>query len=156
MTTTSTVELSSTPFKLTTYNILTGGAPWTDISPYEVETTGKPYAVWNNRKHLVVEALRDSEIIMLNETTDAQLLYIQKELGINTVSRALKQGEYDGSAILVDTSKWNVVDTFQSVIFIQNTQVVVAAHLQNIHSKKHLYLVSLHLKSGYDDMGAAV
>jgi len=142
----------TTTLKLTTYNILTGGAPWKGISPYETETTGKPYAIWENRKHLVVEALRDSEIVMLNETTDAQLSYIQKELGISTVSRALKKGEYDGSAILVNKTKWNVLDSFQSVIFEQNTQVVVAVHLQHIESKKELYLVSLHLKSGYADM----
>ncbi len=151
-TTKSTTALSFTPFKLTTYNILTGGLPWKGISPYEDETTGKPYAVWNTRKHLIVESLRDSEIVMLNETTDAQLSYIQQQLGISTVSRALKKGEHDGSAILVNTSKWNVLDAFQSVIFTKNTQVVVAVHLQNIESQKHLYLVSLHLKSGYDDM----
>lgn len=144
---------SSTPsFKLTTYNILTGGAPWKGISQYEAETTGKPYAIWKNRKHLVVEAIRDSEIIMLNETTDTQLLYIQKELGISIVSRALKKGEYDGSAILVNTDKWKVLDTFQSVIFEKHTQVVVAVHLQNIESNTSLYLVCLHLKSGYADM----
>lgn len=141
----------SIPFKLTTYNILTGGSPWLGISPYERETTSYQFSAWDNRKHLVVAALQDSEIVMLNEATDAQLSHIEEQLKLTTVSRALKPGEYDGSAILVDQTKWHMLDTFQSQIFKNATQVVVAVHLQNIESHKHLYLVSLHLKSGYAD-----
>ena len=83
-------------FKLTTYNILTGGHPWVGLSPYEAETTGAPNALWDKRKCLVVDALRDREIILLNETTNAQLAYITTSLkGLELASRLKKQGEED-------------------------------------------------------------
>lgn len=66
----TTTHDDATSFELTTYNILTGGLPWEGISPYEAETTGMPNALWDNRKDLIVDALKDKEIVMLNEATD--------------------------------------------------------------------------------------
>lgn len=53
---------------------------------------------------------------------------------------------------MVDPDQWTVVDRYHGVIFPKHTQIVVAACVESIVSGKRLYLVSLHLKSGYADM----
>ena len=58
-------------FTVTTYNILTGGKPWSGLSEYEAETTGRPHALWKKRRELVVSAVIDSDVIMLNEATES-------------------------------------------------------------------------------------
>ena len=76
---TPTVAPTMAPkFQVTTYNILTGGKPWSGMSEYEAETTGLPHALWKNRRHLVVNALVGSQVVMLNEATIDQTKYIIK------------------------------------------------------------------------------
>ena len=103
----------STSFTLTTYNILTGGEPFEGLSPYEAETTIEKYSLWANRKDLVVDALRNSSIVMLNEATDGQLNYVVSQLDLVVVSRMLKQDQQDGSAILVNPNEWKHVASLE-------------------------------------------
>ena len=102
-------------FKVTTYNILTGGDSnehyWQKgkLSPFESDTTGLPHALWNHRRDLVVAALRGQgdDIVMLNECTAAQLRYIEGKMPhMQRAHYTLKVGEVDGSAILIKKEMW--------------------------------------------------
>ena len=145
-----------TTFKVTTYNILTGGKPWPDMTPYEAETTGLPHALWKNRRGHVVRALQGSDVLMLNEATDVQKNYVKNNLrNMEIGCSKLKDHNYDGSVILFDSTIFNLVDRFSATLRpTRGTQVVVAVRLQHRISKQHVVFVSLHLKSGYGNMEA--
>mgnify|MGYP003695010377 FL=1 len=145
-----------TTFKVTTYNILTGGKPWPGMTPYEEETTGLPHALWKNRRDRVVGALQGSEVVMLNEATNDQKNYVKNNIqNMEIGCSKLKDHNYDGSVILFDTTIFHLVDRFSAILRpTRGTQVVVAVRLQHRVSKQHIVFVSLHLKSGYGDMEA--
>ena len=145
-----------TTFKVTTYNILTGGEPWPGMTPYEEETTGLPHALWKNRRDRVVGALQGSEVVMLNEATNDQKNYVKNNIqNMEIGCSKLKDRNYDGSVILFDTTIFHLVDRFSTILRpTRGTQVVVAVRLQHRVSKQDIVFVSLHLKSGYDDMEA--
>ena len=147
---TPTVAPTMAPkFQVTTYNILTGGKLWSGLSPYEDETTKIP---WTDRRDLVVGALKGSQIVMLNEATADQTEYIIRNLkNMKIGSAKIKLYNNDGSVILFDKTVFEKVDDFSDSLE-GNPQVVVAARLRNRSSGQQLVFVSLHLKSGYDDM----
>ena len=136
-------------FIITTYNILTGGLPWHQQSIYEAQLNAKK---WANRKHLVFNALKDSDIVMLNECTKNQKNDIIQATCLHEGIFKLKYGEYDGSAILYNSHKFRIKKRFSDYINKwAATQVVVAVIVEDIISKKNFILVSLHLKSGYGE-----
>jgi len=149
---TPTVAPTMAPkFQVTTYNILTGGQPWSGMSGYEAETTGLPHALWKNRRDLVVNALVDSQVVMLNEATADQTQYIIEKLkNMEIGSAKIKRGNADGSVILYDKTKFELIEAFSDFIRDNRTQVVVAARLRHRGSGQQVVFVSLHLKSGYD------
>lgn len=139
----------ATKFQVTTYNILTGGTAWSGLSPYEAETTKIP---WTVRRNLVVNALKGSQIVMLNEATNDQTNYLIRNLNNMEIGSAkIKLYNNDGSVILFDTTVFEKVDEFSDSLE-GNSQVVVAARLRHRSSGQQLVFVSLHLKSGYDNM----
>ena len=144
-------EEESNHFNVTTYNILTGGPPWPNMSQYEKGTTGLPHALWKNRRNRVVNAVMRSDIVLLNEATNAQTEYVQKQTKFAIGCQKLKYNEYDGSAILFNSTVFEKVDEFSAVIFSEFPQVVVALRLFHRATRKQVVFVSLHLKSGYDD-----
>jgi len=137
-------------FQVTTYNILTGGLPWSGLSDYERETTG---IAWKVRRHLVVNALKGSQVVMLNEATDDQKNYLVGELeNMKIGSAKIKRfPNRDGSVILYDRTKFELIKAFSDFITDDHPQVVVAARLMH-RSGQEVVFVSLHLKSGYDNM----
>lgn len=137
------------PFQVTTYNILTGGWPWHGLlSPYEMETTG---ITWEKRRHLVVKALKGSQVVMLNEATNEQKDYLVQQLeNMEIGSAKIKRGNYDGSVILYNKTKFQLIKAFSDFIRDDYPQVVVAARLRD-SSGQEVVFVSLHLKSGYQD-----
>lgn len=135
-------------FQVTTYNILTGGKPWSGLSPYEYETTKIP---WKVRRDLVVNALRGSQIVMLNEATTDQTEYIIRNLkNMEIGSAKMKLFNNDGSVILFNKTVFEKVEEFSDTLE-GKPQVVVAARLRHRGSGKQVVFVSLHLKSGYDN-----
>ena len=66
-------------------------------------------------------------------------------------SAKIKLYNNDGSVILFDTTVFEKVDEFSDTLE-GNPQVVVAARLRHRGSGQQVLFVSLHLKSGYDDM----
>jgi len=138
-------------FNVTTYNILTGGPLWTNMSQYEQGTTGLPHALWTNRRNRVVNAVISSDIVMLNEATIAQTEFVKNQTGFNIGCQKLKYNEVDGSAILFDSTVFEKVDEFSAVIRSEYPQVVVAARFMHRATHQQVVFVSLHLTSGYDD-----
>ena len=139
-------------FTLTAYNILTGGAPWSDeLSPYEEELGPPAVAMWKHRRAKVATALRGTDIAVLVECTNAQREYLASELHLNAAVWALKSGNHDGSAILVDSDQWTTTDTYKARIRSGYSQIVVAARLRSRVDGQELVVVALHLKSGYAD-----
>lgn len=146
---TTVTPIVAPKFQVTTYNILTGGKPWSGVSDYEAELTGIP---WTDRRGLVVDALKGSQVVMLNEATKDQTQYIIKKLkNMQMGSAKIKRGNYDGSVILYDKTKFELIEAFSDFIRDGYTQVVVAARLRHRGSGQQIVFVSLHLKSGYDD-----
>lgn len=143
-----TSYLSFIQLTIVTYNILTG------LPMYEKETTGEKFSAWENRKQKVLQAVFGHDIIMLNEATLQQLQYLQTNLniGANKTHFMLKPQNNDGSAILIKNKVWTIVESLSCAIRPGYPQVVVAVKLEHTTYKKPLFVVSLHLKSGYDEM----
>lgn len=134
-------------FKITTYNILTGSHTGKGQSPYERELKASP---WKHRMHLVIDSIHDSDIVMLNECTIHQKNDIIKNTNlVEGVFYLKRHGNYDGSGIFYNPTKFKIIDRYTDVINPDNSQVVVAIILEELHTKKKFILVSLHLKSGY-------
>lgn len=89
---------------------------------------------------------------MLNEATADQTQYVVKKLeNMEEGSAKIKRGNADGSVILYDKTKFELVEAFSDFIQDYRTQVVVAARLRHRGSGQQVVFVSLHLKSGYDN-----
>ena len=134
-------------FQVTTYNILTGDNK--GISDYEMETTQIP---WLKRRDLVVNALKGSQVVMLNEATTDQYNYIKRKLqNMKIGCKKKKLQSDDGSVVLYDKTVFEKKDDFSDFLIDGNRQVVVAARLKHLSSSQEIVFVSLHLKSGYGD-----
>jgi endonuclease/exonuclease/phosphatase family metal-dependent hydrolase/nicotinic acid mononucleotide adenylyltransferase len=128
-------------FTVTTYNVLS------EYLEGEVNEPFSNYALWANRKGLIVKALQGSDVVLLNEVTKAQKAFISQETKLTVASFILKTGNLDGSAVLYDSNKFEFVDRFQAPINKNETQVVAAARLRTRATGQEVIFVSLHLIS---------
>jgi endonuclease/exonuclease/phosphatase family metal-dependent hydrolase len=148
-----TLYLCPPKFTIVTYNILTGPSSKhnTAQTPYESETTQEKFSAWVNRKEKVLRAVCNHDIVMLHETTRFQLDYLREKLGVQEYEFVEKIYDNDGSAILINNKVWVKQDRLACAIRPGYNQVVLAVKLQHIQTKKDVFVVSLHLKSGYKD-----
>lgn len=148
---------SKEPLKIATeltvmgYNILTSTSDGNlkKLSMYEedLERSGK-YRYWGKRRERVSRAVHGAHVVGLCEATVHMIKDIvaaNKHLSLATFET--KIGEYDGSAILVDASRVNVLETVVTPIASGMTQILLAALLQDTHTGRVFWFVVLHLKS---------
>ena len=133
------------------YNILTStpdGNP-TQLSMFErdLNSSGK-YRYWENRRANVSRAMRSTHVVGLCEATEhmiQDILDANAQLSLATFG--LKVGEYDGSAILIDSSRINVHRTVHRPLASDMTQILLASLLEDRETERLFWFVVLHLKS---------
>ena len=133
------------------YNILTStpDGSMNQLSVYERElnSSGK-YRYWKNRRENVSRAIHNSHVVGMCEATPHT---VKDLLNANShhqlAAFGLKVGEYDGSAILVDKSRINVLQTVQKPLAASETQILLAALLEDTETGRIFWFVVLHLKS---------
>lgn len=133
------------------YNILTstpdGNLQSLSMYERELHSSGK-YRYWANRRTNVCRAVRGTHVAGLCEATEPMLHDI---LSNNThqilAAFERKVGEYDGSAILVDASRINVLQTVRHTLTSGMTQVLLGALLEDTETGRIFWFVVLHLKS---------
>ena len=153
------------PFMVTTYNVLTGPQQGHQNSAYEQELFKdyggrcaiEKHTKWAYRRNLVFNAIKFSDIICLNEVTKPMLDDLLK-MGLNKTHSTdgvyLKQGNYDGTAILYRLNRFSAIQIKQEPIFDKYSQVFYAYFFQDMVTEKTLTVFALHLKSGYGDKEA--
>lgn len=138
------------------YNILTstedGDPNELSVYEYELHASGK-YRYWKNRVDNVARALRSCDVAGLCEATTPMLHdLVTRCPHLRVVSQALKPGNYDGSAILVNHERVEVQKTVKGVLESGMAQVLLASLLKDKASGDEFWCVVLHLKS--DGSGA--
>lgn len=133
------------------YNILTSthdGNPNTlSVFEQELKASGK-YRYWKHRRDNVVQALKNCHVIGLCESTSHMIKYIlSNNPYIELAQHALKVGEYDGSAILVDKRRIRVLQNIHKPLMPQMTQIIAASLLEDVQTDTVFWFVVLHLKS---------
>jgi endonuclease/exonuclease/phosphatase family metal-dependent hydrolase len=146
--------------KVTTYNVFTGpapGMPETQPSLYETDAyhaSGKA-ALWRNRKHLVAAAIKDADIVTLNECTRAMFNDLRVSVPhLHEAILAVKPHEYDGSGILYNPLVFETPrqqDVHVKVLTPGNPQLAVSVDFKFKNGGPSLRVVTLHLKSGYGE-----
>lgn len=145
------------PLKLLTYNVLTstpdGDADQLSVFERELEGSGK-YRFWRHRRDRVRAALRGQHVVGLVEVTRHMLADIQGPL--QQVAFYLKPGNYDGSAVLIDTTRLSHVRTIVKPLHDDGRpQFLLATLLHDRAEDLDFWLVVLHLKSdGLDANGS--
>jgi exonuclease III len=145
----------STSIPLVTYNALAGESGFESGYEAELSHADPNYRAWDKRKAIVLTELMayDNSIIALQETTDSMLKYITKGLGkkYDVCFHVKMGGEYDGSAIIFDNERFELIDSMYARLLPNYSQIVVNVVLLDRWSGRLLCISNLHLKSGYGD-----
>jgi endonuclease/exonuclease/phosphatase family metal-dependent hydrolase len=133
------------------YNILTSTLDGNinQLSIYEkgLNSSGK-YRYWKNRRENVSRAVRNSNVVGLCEATEHMVKdLLNANAHLQLALFGLKVGQYDGSAILVDKSRINVLQTVKKPLTTSDTQILLAALLEDTTTGKIFWFVVLHLVS---------
>lgn len=139
------------------YNILTstpdGDLDRLSIFERELERSGK-YRYWAHRRANVCRAVRGAHVVGLCEATEhmvGDILHANPHLDL--AAFGLKaQGEYDGSAILVDKARVKVRKTLRKPVTPGMSQILLTSLLEDADTGRIFWFVVLHLKS--DGSGA--
>ena len=132
------------------YNILTStqdGDP-NKLSMFErgLEASGK-YRYWKNRVGNVSKTLKKCHVVGLCEATTPMIKDLLRLTNLALASQALKIGEYDGSAILIDSERIRVERSVTKQLEAGKTQVLLASYLHDTVTDSRFWFVVLHLKS---------
>lgn len=138
------------------YNILTaredGNPKKLSMFERELEASGI-YRYWENRRPNITRAIRNAHVIGLCEATHHMVNdLLVDNARMSLACHELKVGEYDGSAVLVDEARIEVVDTVQRQLVSSMVQILVACLLRDRDTDRLFWFVVLHLKS--DGSGA--
>lgn len=133
------------------YNLLTSTEDGDEerLSMYERElsSSGK-YRYWANRRKNVCRAVRNAHVVGLCEATKHMVRDIlHANAHLHLAKFGLKLGEYDGSAILVDESRINVLKSVHQPLTGNMTQILLASLLEDKETGHAFWFVVLHLKS---------
>jgi len=138
------------------YNLLTStedGNPH-ELSVYEEElgASGK-HRYWKNRKDNAAKALNGCHVVGLCEATVHMLRdLVELKPHLRIAHHALKPGDFDGSAVLVDHSRIRVRKSVRQQLMTGMSQIFLASLLEDTDTGTVFWFVVLHLQS--DGFGA--
>lgn len=138
--------ICGTRIKFVSYNILTG------LSSFENDfrqRISKQLRTWGlGREKLVKSEILKADIAVVVECTKAQLAYILDGTDKFDAHIRLKIGENDGTAILFNKSRFELVKKHKAKLTDLGGQIVLNVALLDKRTQQMLCVTGLHLKSG--------
>ena len=144
------VSKTSDPIKFVQYNMLVADPGYENDF---IDNIPSQYRRWNHpsgiRKQLVKNAIKDYDLITLNEVTPDMLQYVTPKT--HQYIYCPRNGDFWGSAIVYDTNRFTVMNKLCRTLIPQTTQTVNSVLLWDNISETPVCVTSLHLKAGYQE-----